>query len=108
MDYINQNIGTHTALTRRDAGQWGAFEDLPAAVKDVWLVIEAVPDNLEVKLPTFAELEKCTPQDCILASNSSSYRSSELIERLSDETKKRVLNVHFTVANPVPSRTLSD
>jgi hypothetical protein len=77
---------------------------LPTAVKDAWLVIEAVPEKLEIKLSTFAELEKSTPEDCILASNSSSYKSSELIERVSDQTKKRVLNAHFMVAAPISSR----
>ncbi len=64
-------------------------------MKDSWLVFEAVPEVLNIKLSTFADLEKYAPKDCILASNSSSYKSSELVERISDETKKRVLNTHY-------------
>lgn len=35
------------------------------------------------------------PKDCILASNSSSYKSSEMIEKVNDETKCRILNTHY-------------
>lgn len=97
VEYIKEDIGTYTAITRRQAGSWEAFEDLPAAVKDAWLVIEAVPEKLEIKLSTFADLEKYTAEDCILASNSSSYKSSELVTKVSDATKARVLNTHFMV-----------
>jgi 3-hydroxyacyl-CoA dehydrogenase len=98
LDYIRQNIGTYTAITRRKSGSWEAVEDLPLAVKDAWLVIEAVPEKLEIKLSTFADLEKYAPKDCILATNSSSYKSGELVGRVSDDTKKRVLNTHFMVS----------
>lgn len=97
IDYIDQNIGAYTALTRRKARSWEAVEDLAAAVKNAWLVTEAVPEKLEIKLNTFADLEKFAPNDCILASNSSSFKSSELVGRMSDKAKQRVLNTHFMV-----------
>lgn len=65
------------------------------AVSNAWLVIEAVPEKLELKIATFAELEALAPEDCILASNSSSYKSSEMIEKVSDATKARILNMHY-------------
>lgn len=65
------------------------------AVDNAWLVIEAVPEKIELKIATFAELEALTPEDCILASNSSSYKSSEMIGRVSDSTKARILNMHY-------------
>jgi 3-hydroxyacyl-CoA dehydrogenase len=65
------------------------------AVRNAWLVIEAVPEKLELKIATFAELEALVPDDCILASNSSSYKTSEMISQISDSTKTRVLNMHY-------------
>ena len=65
------------------------------AVANAWLVIEAVPEKLDLKIATFAELEALAPEDCILASNSSSYKSSEMIEKVSDATKARILNMHY-------------
>lgn len=74
---------------------------MAAAVKDAWLVAEAVPEKLEIKLSTFADLEKYAPDDCILASNSSSFKSSELVTRMSDKGKQRVLNTRFMVRTPL-------
>jgi 3-hydroxyacyl-CoA dehydrogenase len=95
LSYLKSDLSAYTTLTGKQAGSYEALEDLPAAVKDCWLVFEAVPEILNIKEDTFAELEKYTPQDCILGSNSSSYKSSELIGKLKDETKRRVLNTHF-------------
>ena len=57
------------------------------------LVIEAVPERLEIKREVFAKLHRICPARTILATNSSSLRIS-LIE---DATQRldRVLNLHF-------------
>lgn len=93
--YLHSNINSFTALTNRDAGPFKATEDLAAAVADCWLVLEAVPEILALKEDTFHDLEKQAPEDCILATNSSSYKSSELLSKVSDQTKSRALNTHF-------------
>lgn len=95
VDYIKQNISVFTTITRRKEGTYEALQDLPTAVKDCWLVFEAVPEIRTLKENTFAELEAHTPSDCILGSNSSSYKSGDLIGKIGDETKKRVLSTHF-------------
>jgi hypothetical protein len=93
--YIKTNISAFTALSQREAGKVEAVEDLAEAVKDCWLVIEAVPEVLKIKEETFADLEKYAPVDCFLATNSSSYKSGEMVGKIQDETKKRVFNAHF-------------
>ena len=54
-----------------------------------------MPEKLQLKIDTFAELERLTPGDAILCSNSSSYKSSEMLEKVNDETKTRILNTHY-------------
>ncbi|KAH0533454.1 hypothetical protein TsFJ059_002022 [Trichoderma semiorbis] len=65
------------------------------AVQTAWLVIEAVPEKLQIKIDTFSELETHASKDAILASNSSSYKSSEMLGKVKDTTKSRVLNTHY-------------
>jgi 3-hydroxyacyl-CoA dehydrogenase len=65
------------------------------AVTNAWLVIEAVPEKIQLKIDTFAELDALTPADCILASNSSSYKSSEMLEKVSAARKTQILNMHY-------------
>lgn len=103
IEYIKTNISSFTALSGKQPGTSEAVEDLAEAVKDCWLIFEVVPEILSLKEDTFADLEKHAPADCILASNSSSYKSSELVGKINDETKKRVLNTHFMMPPEVNS-----
>jgi 3-hydroxyacyl-CoA dehydrogenase len=93
--YIKENVQSYCVKTGCSPGSVEAFEDMRDAVSNAWLVIEAVPEKIELKIATFAELEALTPEDCILASNSSSYKSSEMISNVSNSTKSRILNMHY-------------
>lgn len=70
-----------------------AAESLAGAVADAWLVVEAVPERLELKLEVFAELDRVAPADAVLATNSSSYPSSRLVEAVT--RPERLVNTHF-------------
>src|SRR5262245_27318435 len=48
------------------------------ALKDVDLVIEAVPEKMEIKKKVFAELDGVLPEQAILASNTSALSISAL------------------------------
>ncbi|KLP08903.1 3-hydroxybutyryl-CoA dehydrogenase [Fusarium fujikuroi] len=93
VEYCNTSMSLYSDFESR--GTVAAFEDLSEAVVQAWLVIEAVPEKLPLKISTFADLEKLTPHDAILASNSSSYKSREMIGGLLPETRRRVLNMHY-------------
>ncbi|KAI1748292.1 3-hydroxyacyl-CoA dehydrogenase [Xylaria castorea] len=96
LTYVRTHMSIYTNLTLREPGSLHAVEDLPAAVKDCWLVFEAVPEIISLKETIFADLEKYAPTDCILATNSSSYKSGQLLSRVqNDSTKSRILNTHF-------------
>jgi len=60
---------------------------------DVDLVIEAVPERLELKLDVFAELDAATPGHAILASNTSALSISELAAATT--RPEQVLGFHF-------------
>jgi 3-hydroxybutyryl-CoA dehydrogenase len=67
--------------------------DLGEALKNADLVIEAVPENVELKNKVFAELGKKTPAGAILASNSSSLPISKM--EASSGRPEKCLNIHF-------------
>lgn len=72
--------------------------DLEVAVRDASLVIEAIPEDLELKKQLFAELDRLTRPDCILASNTSNFS----ITAIASATKRtdRVVGMHWF--NPPP------
>jgi 3-hydroxybutyryl-CoA dehydrogenase len=72
------------------------------AVHDAELVIEAVPERLELKQQLFADLEPHTRADALLASNTSSLSISAIARGL--VRPQRMLGMHFF--NPVPAMRL--
>ena len=87
-------------LPRVVAGRSGALpgrlvlsRTLQAAVADTWMVVEAIPERLDLKRKMFGDLDRLAPEDAILASNSSSYPTSQLIDAVS--RPGRVANTHY-------------
>jgi 3-hydroxybutyryl-CoA dehydrogenase len=66
---------------------------LAEAVKDADLVIEAVPENLELKRKVWAEIDALAPGEALLATNSSSIP----VSRIEGATLRpeKCLNLHF-------------
>ena len=75
------------------AGHISATADVGDAVRNAWLVIEAVPERLELKRQVFGQLDELAASDAILASNSSSYASRMFLDKV--HRPERVLNIHF-------------
>jgi 3-hydroxybutyryl-CoA dehydrogenase len=68
--------------------------DLEECVKDKDLVIETVPENLKLKRQVFTEIDKFTPKEALIATNSSSIPCS----RIADVTLRpeKVFNINFS------------
>jgi len=88
-----------TAAQKEEAlGRITPATDLEAAVADVQLVIEAVPENPDLKAQVFERLDRAAPPEAILASNTSSISITWLGART--QRPARVIGMHFF--NPVP------
>ena len=74
------------------------FSELADAVNGVDLVIEAVPEILELKQRIFADLDHLAPEDAILGTNTSGLKISDIANATSRPEK--VIGMHFF--NPVP------
>jgi len=93
--FFETSITTFQGPDLLKAGTVRAFEDIETAVKDAWLVIECVPEKLPIKIDTFAELEEKASKDAIFCTNSSSYKSSEMLEKVGPSTAERLTNMHW-------------
>lgn len=74
------------------------FTDLTDAVANADLIVEAATENLDLKLKIFAQMDELAPENCILATNTSSIS----ITQIAAATKRpeKVIGMHFM--NPVP------
>lgn len=80
------------------------YDNLSNAVAGVDLVIEAVPENLELKKEVFNQIDQFAPEHAIIATNSSSFPVSKI--EVAVQRKDKVLNIHFYP--PIPSRPMAD
>lgn len=78
-------------------GRLSAVDSLAQAVAAADLVIEAVPERLELKRSLFAEVERHAPARAILGTNTSSLSIASIAAGL--DRPERVLGMHFF--NPV-------
>ena len=78
---------------KTSAGAVKQVLDLGETVKDADLVIEAVPENLELKQAVFKELGEKAPAGAILATNSSSMPVSRF--EAASGRPEQCLNIHF-------------
>ena len=76
-----------------EVGGATAAGSLEEALDDAWLVVESVPEKLEIKIATWDQIDQAAPPDTIFGTNSSSYPSRLLAESVRDRT--RLCNTHF-------------
>jgi 3-hydroxybutyryl-CoA dehydrogenase len=69
-------------------------------LKDVDLVIEAVPENLDLKKKVWAELDAIVKADAIFATNTSGLAIVDLAQAVSDARKAKFIGMHYF--SPVP------
>jgi 3-hydroxybutyryl-CoA dehydrogenase len=78
------NLSTHT--------------DMPSAVSDRQLVVEAATERVDLKLQIFKDLDANAPKECILATNTSSISITQIAAVTN--RPEQVVGMHFM--NPVP------
>ena len=88
--------------TKEQKEEWNTnlfpVSELSEAVKDADMVIEAVPEIMELKCEIFKSLGSLTKQECILGTNTSSLSISKIAE--ASGKPEKVIGMHFF--NPVP------
>jgi 3-hydroxybutyryl-CoA dehydrogenase len=73
------------------------YTDLAASVSGADLVVEAVPEDVELKREAFAEVESAVGEDAVIATNTSSLSVTEIASAL--DWPGRAVGLHFF--NPV-------
>jgi 3-hydroxybutyryl-CoA dehydrogenase len=100
LEVVNRNLQflvENGVLTREQSRQTidhiATNTDLNSAVASADLVIEAVPERLDLKKTIFAEVERHAPNSAILATNTSSLSVTQLATSTKDPS--RVIGTHF-------------
>jgi 3-hydroxybutyryl-CoA dehydrogenase len=95
-DYVEENLAQAQQMLGLHSSRRGRvelYDNLQEAVADGWMVIEAVPERIDIKIEVFGDLDRLAEPDAILCSNSSSIPTSQMIDKV--EHPERVLNTHY-------------
>ncbi len=79
-------------------GNIATFTHMATAVGDVQLVVEAATENTDLKLKIFNQIDAAAPENCILATNTSSISITKIAA--ATQRPAKVIGMHFM--NPVP------
>jgi 3-hydroxybutyryl-CoA dehydrogenase len=87
------NFSRKLKRRKKTPGEVTSHETIVDAVKDADLIIEAIPEVLELKLEIFKVIDGAAQPNAIIATNSSSIPVSKLENVV--KRKDKVLNIHF-------------
>ena len=73
---------------------------------DCDFIIEAVPENLELKQKVFKEIDAVVKPEAVFTSNTSGFVIAEIARDVSDARKKLFAGMHF--ASPVPAMKMCE
>ncbi|KAJ5481708.1 hypothetical protein N7475_000520 [Penicillium sp. IBT 31633x] len=93
VDYISEKKEEQAGKRGTTAAELKTTTSLEEAASNAWMVIEAIPEKLDLKIELLAQIDKIAPPDCIIASNSSSLRTSQMITKT--EKNYRICNGHY-------------
>jgi len=79
-------------------GNITTFSDLKDAAPNADLIVEAATENLDLKLKIFKQIDELAPENCILATNTSSISITQIAA--ATNRPEKVIGMHFM--NPVP------
>lgn len=104
-DRIESSLGRAVAGGKLDAAKAGPARERIELTTDLEaiagadLVIEAVPENLNLKLEVMQAIDRVAEDDCVIGSNTSSIPIAELAQAV--QSPERVLGLHFFAPVPV-------
>ncbi len=96
LDSVHARVHSNLAQLGRDRAAVKRIflhDELEAAVAGAELVVEAGPEDLELKRATFARVDQVSAETTILATNTSAIPISQIAERVS--RRERVVGTHW-------------
>jgi carnitine 3-dehydrogenase len=92
LDNAKRAYSKLTAAPRRTPGTLTLHETLDKAVVDASIIVESVPEHLDIKQAVYAEIESAAPRNALIASSTSGILPSDLQAKM--KAPERLLVAH--------------
>ncbi|RKU48754.1 hypothetical protein DL546_002607 [Coniochaeta pulveracea] len=101
-EYITDSLASYCALRSTHPGHVTTTTSLQSAADGnaeatPWMIIDCLPEDLELKKRALAEVNQHLKDDCILATNSASFRAELLSDAVPETARGRLVNTHYFI-----------
>lgn len=101
---VTAGLGTDPEAAKKRLSKTTSLKE---SLKDTDFVIESVYESLPVKVPLYAEMDKLTPKNVILASSTSGYMMSEINRDMKHHPERAIVAHPWNPVHLVPLVELS-
>ena len=95
LKWVQDRLSEQAKAVQGTPGQVHVDTSTKSACKNAWMVVECTPELQQLKIDLLGQLDVFCAPSTIIATISSSYKSGDLIEKVSESGRTRVLNTHY-------------
>ena len=100
--WIHASLDRYNAGNDHTVGQINVVPTIEQASRGAWMVIESIPEMVEAKREVIGQIDRLSDPSTIIATNSSSIKSGDLVNYVSESGRGRVLNCHYFHPPEIP------
>ena len=100
--WIEAELPGRASAIHGTVGQVSTMTDIEKVVRGAWMVVECIPEIKDAKVELLGLLDRLCEEDTIIATISSSYKSGDLLDKVSREGRVRVLKTHYYLPPEMP------
>ncbi|RJE25563.1 3-hydroxyacyl-CoA dehydrogenase [Aspergillus sclerotialis] len=100
--WIHASFDKYKASNGHPVGEVNVAPTIEHASRGAWMVIECTPETVETKREVIGQIDKFSDPSAIITTNSSSIKSGDLVNYVSESSRGRVLNCHYFLPPEIP------
>ena len=102
LQWIQSELPAQAQAIDGAPGRVSIETDTQRAVQDAWMVVECTAEVAKIKIDLLGQLDSWCAPSTIVATISASFKSGDLVGRVSDSGRSRVLNTHYLQPPELP------
>lgn len=102
LEWIQKSIQPLLNCPKDTPGDVEISVNLEDVLRNAWMIIECTPEDHKLKSSILGDISRLSDPQSIIATNSSSFKSSCLLSEVDEDHHQRVLNTHYFLPPEIP------